>query len=264
MSRLIRNFCGEMYVECPDGLVFLTEWIEGRHVNFLDPFELRKSVRMLAEMHLLGEGFSPPKNCHPRNNIGKWEEKWRQRIRDLEMMAALSLNGETSFDRDFQKIYPLIVKDAWDAVEELSLIDYPSYCLKLQKKRPLCHRDFVYHNIIYQDPDVYLIDFDYCVQDSRITDLGRFVRTCGKQYHWNQGLAEEIVYWYHRYYPLPLTEQKLLLTVLKFPHDIWRAGHRWYFSSKRTKGVAEFLKQELSCRDQKTQVLKRIRERFNP
>jgi CotS family spore coat protein len=264
MSRLIKNTDGRMYVECTDGLAFLTEWIEGRHVNFLNRFELKKSVHLLAEMHLLGEGFDPPKNCHPRNDIGQWEEKWRRRIEDLEKMAVLSLDGRTSFDVEFQKIYPFSIKDAWEALDALSLIGYGSYCLKLQNKRPICHRDFVYHNIIYQEPNVYLIDFDYCVQDSRVTDLARFVRTCGKRYNWKEGLAEEIVYWYHRYYPLSLREQELLLAVLKFPHEIWRAGHRWYFSSRRPRELVELIKQELSCRGEKIQVLRRIREGFTP
>jgi CotS family spore coat protein len=262
MSRLIKSSQGEMYVEEAGSLFFLTEWVEGRYVNLAHPPELKKAVQLLADMHLKGEGFHPLPGCIQRNDIGQWEKKWQRRMKDLEKMAVLCKKETHTFDFIFRKTVQDALIQGSRALQLLASLGYKDYCRELEKKKPLCHRDFVYHNMIYSGAEIFLIDFEYCVQDSRVIDLARFIRTGWLRHPWEVGRSLEIVDLYNRYYPLSSIEYRLLEAVLMFPHDVWRCGHRWYFSGQRKNSILKGLRQEYDYHNRKWEVLKKLNWRI--
>lgn len=264
MSQVIKSLDGDLLVKRGDESFFLTEWIEGRPVNPLDPEEWNCSIEMLAQMHRLGEGFVPPAGCIPKNDIGRWPRKWAERIADLKKMAVLASQGQTPFDFIFIRLIPKALAQAQAAIEILEKVGYQEYCAGLKKIPPLCHRDFVYHNIIIREGQVYLIDFEYCVQDTRVTDLARLVRTSWINHPWERDRAGEIVVRYHSYYPLREVELKLLEAALMFPHKVWRTGHRWYFSHQSSQHLYEVLSGELDWGNGKEEVLEELRKKCTP
>ncbi|WP_148136332.1 CotS family spore coat protein [Candidatus Formimonas warabiya] len=262
MSKLVKALNGDLFTQSGTDLFFLTEWVEGRYINFSRREELEEAVRLLADLHRLGEGFSPPEACVPRNDIGRWPEKWRKRIADLETMSGLSESQADGFDIIFHRMCGIWLEDAYRALDILESSGYRAYSGEQSQLKPLCHRDFVYHNIIYTGQEGFLIDFEYCVQDSRLTDLARFLRTNWRNHRWERDGVQEILSVYHGRYPLSPTEQRLLPAVLMFPHEVWRAGHRWYFSRQRKKSVYDDLSQQYQCHREKQELLNNFTRGF--
>jgi len=262
MSRPFRNNEGGLYVAHESDLYFLTEWIEGKYIDFSQGKQLDDAIKLLADMHRMGEGFDPPKECLVRNDLGRWPSKWHQRITDLKIMAELSQRQKDSFDQVFSKIVNVSLEEAYQAMNIIESAGYKEYCRSLNDLKPLCHRDFVYHNLIFNGSGAFLIDFEYCIQDSRVIDLARFVRTSYIEYPWEMDTAQKIILGYQERYPLTITEKKLLLALLMFPHDIWRTGHKWYFSQQRNKSLYHFLCQHCRFYNYKYQLWRKLEQGF--
>lgn len=272
MSRPFKTKEGELFVADGKSLYFLTSWIEGKYIDFSGEDQLEAAVNLLVEMHRKGEGFHPPENCIPRNDIGKWPDKWQKRIRDLKIMAVLSQEEKDDFDKTFHGIVNICLDEAHQSLKLIQSAGYEDYCQDLINLKPLCHRDFVYHNIIVNDTNstnvhhgyyghnAYLIDFEYCVQDSRVIDLARLIRTVFIEHPWEIGTAQRIIRGYQKIYPLTLTEEKLLLALLLFPHDIWRTGHKWYFAQQRKKSTYQLLCRHCQFYHKKYHLLKKLEQ----
>lgn len=262
MSRIFRNNEGGLYVAQGSDLYFLTEWIEGKYIDFSQGEQLDAASNLLADMHRMGEGFDPPKECLARNDLGRWPSKWHQRITDLKIMAELSQRQKDDFDQVFCKLVNICLEEAYQALNIIKSAGYTEYCRSLSDLKPLCHRDFVYHNLIFNGSGAFLIDFEYCIQDSRVIDLARFIRTSFVEYPWEVDTAQRIITGYQERYPLTITEEKMLLAVLMFPHDIWRTGHKWYFSQQRNKSIYHFLCQQCRFYNHKYQVWRKLEQGF--
>lgn len=262
MSRLLRSDEGELYVSHGGERYFLTQWIEGDYIDFSQEDQLTSAVHLLADMHRRGEGFEPPKGCVPRNDIGRWPKKWRQRMDDLEKMAELSTGQKDEFDRVFHKIVKLSLEEAGLALKEIEEAGYGEYCLGQREMKPLCHRDFVYHNLIFDGSQVFLIDFEYCVQDFRVIDLARLIRTTFIHHPWEGETVRKMIAAYQEKYPLSCTEQRMLLALLQFPHDIWRTGHKWYFAEQKKKSYYHLLCRQCQFYHDKYLLLEKLEQGF--
>ncbi|MCR6545326.1 CotS family spore coat protein [Dehalobacterium formicoaceticum] len=241
ISRICRNQEGGLYVAEGEELYFLTEWIEGPCLDFSQSEQLDLAADVLGSFHRQGAGFIPPADCLPRNDIGRWPDKWQLRIMDLKIMGSLSRGGKNDFDHLFHQMLPQGLRDAEQSLSMLQGGEYRSYCRTLEERKPLCHRDFVYHNLILHQGEVFIIDFEYCVQDSPLVDLARFLRTSFVEQPWEIKTGGRILARYQDQAPLSPAEQTLLLALLVFPHELWRAGHNWYLSGQRKKNAYQLL-----------------------
>jgi CotS family spore coat protein len=262
MSRPVKNNEGELYVGSGPDLYFLTEWVEGSYPDFSRGEQVDAAVSLLADFHRKGEGFDPPQDCIPRNNLGQWSDKWQQRIKDLKKMKELAKEKKDDFDQIFLKIVNIALDEASQALNVIESAGYLDFSQSQRVLKPLCHRDFVYHNLLFRDGVTFLIDFEYCVQDSRVIDLARFIRTTFIHHPWEIETAERIIWGYQDRYPLTLTEQRMLMAVLIFPHDIWRIGHKWYLSGKKKRALYHLLCRQCQCYNQKYQMLKKLEQGF--
>ena len=262
MSRLVESRTGKLYVSFGPHLYFLTEWVEGKYPDFSQAAHLDAAVYLLADLHKKGEGFEPPQGSIPRNDLGRWPAKWQERICDLKMMQEFARFKSNDFDRVFGKIAGVALDDAFQALDILDSAGYPAFARRQSEIKPLCHRDFVYHNLVYRDGMAYLIDFEYCLQDSRLIDLARFIRMTFINHPWELETAGRIISGYQYYYPLNRTEEKLLSAVLTFPHDIWRIGHKWYLAGQRKDSLYQLLCRQCQFYHQKNLLCHKLQQGF--
>jgi len=264
MARLIKSVQDELYVISDDELFFLTPWIDGRYINLLNLQELQIGVQLLAQMHMKGEGFIPPRESEPRNDIGRWTTKWARRIKDLEQMEIKCREENDEFSTVFKQVIQRAVYDAYTSLQSLHRFGYTEYCKMLEEKKPLCHRDFVYHNVIFTGAEAFLIDFEYCVLDSRITDLARLIRAGWEKHPWEVDRAIKIISFYHQSYPLTEIEYCLLWAVMLFPHNIWRVGHNWFLGGQRKESLIKAISQECLYYPWKWEILSKIKPDLTP
>ena len=74
---------GLPYVETPEGLFYVTSWIQGEEINSDDPFHLEMAAKIIGEMHRLLQDHRGPDNC-PRSFPAHWQDKYAGQAEDLE------------------------------------------------------------------------------------------------------------------------------------------------------------------------------------
>jgi len=85
------------------------------------------------------------------------------------------------------------------------------------------------HNfLITEEGKVYLIDFDYCIMDTRLHDLTSLVIRNMRYGVWDIGKAYFILNEYDRIYSISRKELEVIKALITFPQDFWQVGLQYY------------------------------------
>lgn len=222
---------GEMYVELEDGYGFLTEWISSRECDYSNPIELKMAAVTLSKIHNLSKGYEPPKNCEPRIGWGRWADMFTLRIKDMmEFKKIIESHEELSY---FDKLYidsiDYFINQAETSIENLKSTGYFELMEEESGNKSFCHHDFAHHNVLLSDDlKVYVIDFDYCILDSRLHDLSSLIIRNMRRGNWNMEKAQYIIDCYLRLGSLKSDEIPVMNAFMEFPQDFWQVGLQYY------------------------------------
>ena len=94
----------------------------------------------------------------------------------------------------------------------------------------LCHGDYVNKNILINNKDVWIIDFDKCKIDYCAHDLAYFLRRLLKREttNWNPALTVDIINTYLKINTLSDSDLKYILAYLAFPQKFWKISRDYY------------------------------------
>ncbi|HHV92972.1 MAG TPA: CotS family spore coat protein [Firmicutes bacterium] len=241
---------GLPYVEIPEGLFYVTSWIQGEEINSDDPFHLEMAAKIIGEMHRLLQDHRGPDNC-PRSFPAHWQDKYAGQAEDLEryrQQAESARKGK--FGRRFWKV-------ADDFIRLISiglqLLDEAGYdrLMQVEDFITVCHTSPTAGNLIAgSDGKIYLIDFDNARADLRIYDLGKMIlRHSG----WDIDKAVFIIRSYQEANPLTREEISLLPGLCAFPTKGWQVARSFFEEGKAhmgrlEKAIAELARQEAFVR----------------
>ncbi len=209
---------------------FVTEWINGREADYGSERDLQATVKTLAELHMASRGLQPLPGSYLKTELGRWPENFHRRGEQiLEFMwEAKGKREKTKFDRMFLREVSGFYEEAREAQKALADTAYWELVRIAQRESCFCHHDMAYHNVIIKDGQGYLIDFDYCLCDMRIHDLASLVIRNMKKHNWDISVAEKILRYYHKHYPLWQKELKVMLAFMMFPQDFWQVAWTYY------------------------------------
>lgn len=237
VSRIRRTTEGNLYLNYENGVYFIMDWIDGRECDYENPIELDIAVKTLVELHKASKGFQP--SCpipHYRDMLGKWPQIFKERSQELLQMKeiALAKKDKTKFDEIYLKHVDAYYEDSLEAMEGLKGFDYDGLVEQARKDQSFCHNDYAYHNILisYDHQDVAVLDFDYCIFDLRINDIGSIIHRNLKKCNWDMERAEFIINSYHQASAITADELKGLYVYLRFPSDFWRISNQYYLENK--------------------------------
>lgn len=107
---------------------------------------------------------------------------------------------------------------------------YFKVCNDSIKESVLCHHDYTYHNIIFDnDGNTYIVDFDYCKAEVQIYDVATLMIKALKRLNWNSDYAKIILDSYNSVRQITKEEYNILKTLLIFPQRFWRLANRYYY-----------------------------------
>lgn len=236
-----RGFKGVVpYVPTADGrpciqdgkyVYYVTEWIDSRECKFKVPEDLKKAIRTAAELHKASEGYVPPAGSNPRVYYSKWPEKFEHKcIQLLEFSKSIE---EKEYIDDFDEIYAKYLYYYWQqgkkSIEMLKASPYFEISRLSAEKGEICHHDMANHNfLITYDNRVFLIDFDYCIMDTRLHDISSLVIRNMRYGIWDIEKANFILEQYDRVYPISSKELQVIKAFMTFPQDFWQIGLQYY------------------------------------
>lgn len=267
--RLTRD--GKPYARQGSELWTLTDWVDAEHSSLRRPSRLEPAIGKVAELHLKGTGFSPPPLPADRIRWGTWPGIFRMRLDQLGVFRRLAREARTrtAFDRLYISLLDYHWEQAATAITMLLRTRYRQLMDIESRRASLCHHDLTHNNIMFRpDGTVLLLDFDYCLGDSRIHDIGSMILRHCKRFGWEMGSAELHIKLYNRHTDQPLMADELavLAAFLHWPQDFWQVGLQ-YFVEKQPWPLSRFmssLERKTANRREREAFLAGFRRRFAP
>ena len=217
----------------PDGdhVYYLVDWICARECRFRREEELKQAIRAAAELHKASVGYVPPKGAKPRVFYNKWLEKCNKKSEELLEFSKTIEDKEyiDDFDEIFSEHLSYYRQQSKESTDMINSSPYFEVSGKSEKSGEFCNHDLANHNfLISEDGNVYLIDFDYCIMDTRLHDLCSLVIRNMRYGVWDIDKAYFILNEYDRVYTVNQKELEVIKALMTFPQDFWQVGLQYY------------------------------------
>ncbi len=209
----------------------MEDYIGGRECSFTNPYDREAIVKALAQLHNTGKGYTPATGAAKRNNIGKWEKSYRNKIDDLIQFKELAKakRKKSRLDIMFLEDVDFYMELCWRGFDTLKNSNYEEICRKAEADKVICHHDYTYHNLIIGlTGEVNVIDFDYSCHELPVYDLASLVQKILKRYSYDVDIALELIEDYCTVAPLNKEDLILMLSLFEFPQRFWRITERYY------------------------------------
>ena len=235
IPEIIENVRNEKYIKLDSNYGYLTKWVPSRTSNYNNPLELGEISKKLGELHNCSLGFSINRGMKPRIGWYSWINVFNTRCEEiLDFKKRIS---QKAYKSDFDNIYLEYVESEIErgqkAIKGLKENNYLQIMDKEVKKRGFCHHDYAHHNILIDnDRKINIIDFDYCILDSHIHDLGSLLIRVMKDGKWNCDLADLIIENYCITNSISAEEMKLMKYFIMFPQSFWQIGLQYYWEQQ--------------------------------
>jgi len=227
---------GELYIDLKDGFGFLTDWVNSRECNYSNPIDLKIAAAALSNLHKASENFKPMEGAKPWIGWGSWIENFKRRIDEMLVFRNIidNKNSLTDFDKLYRDKFDYYLKQGISAIEHLKDTKYLELSGEESKKSSFCHHDYANHNVLMgYDFKVYIIDFDYCICDTRIHDLSSLIIRNMRHGNWNMEKAQYIMDCYLKKGHIIKDEIPVMSAFMEFPQDFWQVGLQYYIEKQK-------------------------------
>lgn len=259
-SKIIPTQNNKCFAQIGEQIYTLSNWVPGYHPNFAEPNNLDIGAHTLATFHLAATGYHGPVHWQKRRLYGIWPMRFSYRLSHLQWyqhcIQALGVRDE--FDELFMAQVDHFLLQGYLVIDRLRNPVYYALATQARKEGTVCHHDFAYHNILVDtDSTASLIDFDYCILDMQVHDLGNMISRHVKYTKWCLDDVSRILLMYHQEKPLLPAELEVLVSLLEFPQDFWQVAWAKYneVSMHRPESLLLRLKRTLETERAKQEFL---------
>lgn len=229
---------GELFVKDTDGTkYFLKTYCEGRECNIHDSPECGLALKTLAVLHeKLAQFSGSDEACDSdredcRKEINEFEKKNRELKKVRRFLQRKSQKNR--FEINLLGCYDLFLQQAYDISEVWT------ECLKktlhtgeINTCKGICHGDYQYHNLLWNNGEWFIINFEKYAIDSPVRDLHLLLRKLLEKNNWSRHLGSELLKSYESQRELTLLEKKDLYCRLAYPEKFWKIVNFYYNSGK--------------------------------
>ena len=224
VPKLLPSIDNNRYIYYEDMLFILTPWVEGEKCNFDSLIDIRLSIKTLAKLHKCSKNFTPIPGSTNRVGLENYYLSINKHFNDILQTANLASTYKDKFSKLYLNNLDSNLSLAKLSLEIASTIDTSNLNISL------CHGDYVNKNILINNSDVWIIDFDKCKIDYCAHDLAYFLRRLLKREttNWNPALTIDIINTYLKVNNLNDSDLKYILAYLAFPQKFWKISRDYY------------------------------------
>lgn len=224
-----------------DGICYtVSEFIEGRECNFDNREDVALSSRALAALHNASLGYIPPAGARIQDDIGKIPLYFSKRLEELRKLKKNAAKGKSRFDHLFLQYFDQFYNMGEYVLSQITESCYEALSEKARKDGGFCHHDYTYHNIIFNNDDISIINFDYCCFELKVYDIANLLRRKMRKCNWDISDAAEIIREYRKVGSISDEEFLIMKYILLFPQKFWRVANRFY-NTRRSWSERSFL-----------------------
>lgn len=230
VPKLLPTLNKGRYVEFKNMLFILTDWIDGRKLDYDNTDDIYKASLNLGKMHKFTKSFEPIKGSSNRYKFENVYQSTKKHFNQLLMSSNLAFQYNDNFSKLFLSQFKYNIELAQFAYDVAATLSEENLSFAL------CHLDYVNKNLIFDNNnDLWVIDFDKCRIDYCIHDISYFMRRFLKRTdtRWNFTTAIKSLEFYETMHPLTLAEYKGLFVYLIFPQRFWKISRDYYKNIKK-------------------------------
>lgn len=215
-----------------DGMLFmLSPWVEGEKCDFDNLDHILLSIKNLAQMHSCSRNFKAIEGSLIKTGFDSIYISTLKHFNKIltSFNIATKIRNKDKFSSIFLNMFDENLYLAEEALFVSGLINDK----KLSKS--LCHGDYVNKNIIIDNSDVWVIDFDKSSLNYSMYDLCYFMRRLLKRSstNWDIELTKQILKEYNKISPFTEDDLKYVFSYLAFPQKYWRLSKDYYNNMKK-------------------------------
>lgn len=139
---------------------------------------------------------------------------------------------QTDFEVFLLKHYEFFMEQAVQALNQIKASGTEAFCKEQAGKGMLCHGDFQYHNILFTEKGIFIMNYEKCVQDVQIRDFYLFFRKIMEKNNWNQEIGEQLIRGYDSVRGIDDKEMEQLYLRLCYPEKFRKVVSFYYNSGK--------------------------------
>lgn len=219
LSSFLVTKSGEPFVTIANHNYVLLKWHEGEHPLFTSPNHLQKTAKLLGKLHHTSKTVSLPKNWQLINCLAEY----RIRTAFLKNLS-VKLHGRKSLNRIDRAIIDQgehFLNQAVLSVKGLTDLNYHDWLLNTPEKG-FCHNDPAPLNIIVQNQNWILIDFELSAYDAFIREFAVLLARVLKINAREPKVGDILKTSYAEERVISNEEFKYLPYLLCFPQRFWR------------------------------------------
>lgn len=235
IPEIIKTNENKDYVFISNKYAYLTLWVESRHCNYENPIDMIIAASKLAELHDKSIEFEVTDDMNPRIGWFKWIETFKTRRYEILDFKEKILKKEdkSEFDILYLGMMDHQLDIATSSIDNLIRSDYIECMSQEIEAKGFCHHDFANHNIlISSDGKINVIDFDYCILDSYLHDVGSLLVRMMKGGKWSINNALFILDAYNVSNRIRQNHIPILSAFIEFPQDYWQIGIQYYWEKQ--------------------------------
>lgn len=227
------NTCldGSICVEDDKYIYYVVDWIDSRECKFKNPEDLKAIIKTAADFHKATIGYKAPTAAKPRVFYNKWLDKFNKKC--IELLEFSKSIEEKEYVDEFDELYAKHLSYYWqqgrESIELLKRSAYNKISSVSQQLGEFCHHDMANHNFLRTPEDkIYMIDFDYCIMDTKLHDVASIVIRNMRHGVWDINKAYSILNEYSKYYALSDEDLGVIKSFIVYPQDFWQVGLQYY------------------------------------
>lgn len=219
--EFIRPRSGAAYFWNKGNRYFLTRFLPGRIADYFKIEDLQAAIRAMSTLHDLTSKFLVSHPIH--RSFLKFEliQVWRQRLREMKVCRERALRVRDPWSRRYLRSWYLYWNLGVKAVKEIET-------LKPKGSEVICYHDWAFHNLIINNGEAALIDFDYIIVDQPVHDRVNLLSRYLRLHQWSKEALLKGLWNFDRYYPWKAGELRKLRIYLTFPYEYWILGRQYF------------------------------------
>ena len=215
---LLRTRSRQPYCELPTGRYIVMPWVNGAHPSFSNPNHWKRTAALLANLHRIAQTALP--SVPPFPDLMEVYQQKRQFLQTL--IARLKRENHLNrIDRGILRWSDHFLIQADTALKILETHPFTKEP-RLYSEVGFCHKDPAPRNIIIQNNQWVLIDYELSAIDWFPVELATLIQRAMAANDWQPDCFNSICETYHRERPLTEEAVSFIRISLCFPHRFWR------------------------------------------
>lgn len=260
VEEILPNKEGALWTKDQNQDVYIVKtYFEGRECSIRDMKECHTAARLLARLHCVMKQPPLDEDILMGARMDKEYEKHNRELKKIRRFLR-EKGQKNDFEIFLLKYYDVFMEKAF-AVAKRWQEDAEK--VKASDKPPLldwCHGDYQYHNLLFGEYDISVINFEKCICDSQVRDLYLFLRKLLEKNNWSPFVGDGLLEAYQKEKLLTAEEMKQLYYRLAYPEKFWKIVNFYYNSGKAwvPGRNAEKLEKLLQQEKEKEQFLREL------